>query len=774
MAYNSLRHDIGITNVGSAGAGTALIGMMLAQTPDGTPAYAEYDGKYLADQFFTGAPSQVNMNPEEELILSQDNWRSGISREYFDSTLPEKYFKSIGMDLRHYGMAIAGPTPTAISGFPVARATISNGDMEANSDWSGTGSQSDDRAHGGTYSWVCTTGNTAYQNAATWTDDWQGEYFRFECWVWCTVAGRVKISISDGQGTGDSSTNSLTSTWEKLTVTRQLHASASYLRVVLDASGATGGYFDDATLGSPGTVVAFAEFNDKLYAASGASVFELHSGGSSFTYVNVLPATITDLEPFTDDQLYIAQGFAANYWEMTTGKAFTINSASGTATYQFFETVHAAAPTMYGNDAANTLYKNTDPSETGANAWATRITVDSSYHSITDLLSKSGALYIMKEDMPYYLNSSDAVQGDLAPELKVGTSSTSGKNAYLWKNKIYIPFGAQGLLEIDGTTNTFLNPAGYCTNLSEYAGRVCAVAGDEEYLFAIITEVVPLFSNNIYIIAGREETISGTTSWVWHPIAEFAFDGECETAFVSNVYQKRLWISSNDSVDSLYYIPLPVGYGDIENDANRKFKTATYFETPFLHGGFKADDKAWIKITLTMGHPYNANRYFTVHYKTLDGSWTSIGNFTGASGNMVQSRFIDTTNKPFSSMMALKFTAVTDDTDYTPILLSYDVRAIMYPKIKRLIHCVVRCANEIVCKNGMIDTSNRATIKSTLDNARSNAVWPISIRDIDGSTLKVKFLPVPSSLQRLMITKKEKGRSDERHYHCLMMEVEGV
>jgi hypothetical protein len=195
-------------------------------------------------------------------------------------------------------------------------------------------------------------------------------------------------------------------------------------------------------------------------------------------------------------------------------------------------------------------------------------------------------------------------------------------------------------------------------------------------------------------------------------------------------------------------------------------------ETPWLHGNFKSDNKAWIELTVTMGHTYNANRYFTVHYKKLgDSSWTSIGNFTGSSSSMKQTRYIDTTNKPFSTMLKLRFTAVTNDTDYTPILLDYKVKSIPFFPIRKITHAVIRCANEIVCKQeGQVDKGMYNTIKSTLDNARNNAIWLVPIRDIDGDTKYVKFLPVSTQTARMLVTRKEKGREQERHYHVLLLE----
>ncbi|GAG68955.1 unnamed protein product, partial [marine sediment metagenome] len=56
------------------------------------------------------------------------------------------------------------------------------------------------------------------------------------------------------------------------------------------------------------------------------------------------------------------------------------------------------------------------------------------------------------------------------------TSSTSGKNSLAFKDRIYIPCGAQSLFEYDAGTVSDLSPAGFCTNLSDFNGRVHALA----------------------------------------------------------------------------------------------------------------------------------------------------------------------------------------------------------------------------------------------------------------------------------------------------------
>jgi len=280
-------------------------------------------------------------------------------------------------------------------------------------------------------------------------------------------------------------------------------------------------------------------------------------------------------------------------------------------------------------------------------------------------------------------------------------------------------------------------------------------------LFAAIDNGATL----IEILAGRYETINSTTRWVWHPQQEITLAG-CETMYVSNVYQKRLWIASTSSAQSLYYIPLPQGYGNVAGDANRSFLTGGYFTTPLLHANFVGDNKSWIKITLRMGQTYNAGRYFTVSYKKLGGAWVSIGNFTGTATSMTQTRYLPTT--PITTqMLQLKIQGVTDDTTITPILYSYDLRAILYPSNRRIIRAIVRCADNILCNDGTMDRdSSAAVIKATIEEAR-NATWPVTMYDYkDGTTKYVKFLPV-----RGEVVRDEKSRNVERHYTLYLQEV---
>ena len=781
--YNANQHDLGLVNVGSDGAGTSVIGMMLAQrkAPDGSlaPFYEEYDDEYLASQFFSDPAGYGNLPPEKSIAIRQDSWRSGFGEDRYDSDDPERYFSSFGMDMRHKGRAILGWTPTTVTKPTANSPSLIDADLESWSggalvSWSVTGGVTEESAggniHAGVRSAWLSSGATVYQNIS-WLAKYQNRLFTFTMWVRSEDANKHRIEIYDGVGSTYSSYHTGGGAFEQLTVTRRLDSAATQLMVRGVSEGGGAAYFDDSAISVPslGTGVVHADFNGQNYASIGKILAKMNGTGTAFTAVYEFPVSITALVPFQvsgTSYLFIFLGTSNAYWYMTTGEALTESTAAD-KTYQYAVWVHGVADTMWANDGGNTMRSTVDPLN-GGTAWSGQTVIGRPDHSITALLEWQNLVYIMKEDRPYYIDSSGNVQDDVVPQLETEKATTSGKNATIWQNKLYTQAGAQTLAEVDTSgTITFRSPALSTYNQSEFVGQIFALAHDTFYLYAVIDN-----SAKVEILAGRMETVGSTTSWVWHPIQEITLTG-CETAWVSTVFQKRLWISSTSSGESLYYIPLPATYGNIESDTNRNFKTDGYFETPWLHGNFRADNKHFTKITASLGHDFDTDIYFECWYKRPGGSYVDAGDLKGTSGDRNPELFIPDDGSsvpPFDKKMRLKFVGKTDDTTKTPVLEDYDLRAVLYPTIRKIIACKVRVSDEVRNKLGMVD-GTALLYKTTLDNARDNVLEPISIRDIDGNTTTVKLLPLPRGTPRWELVKDEQGRNQERWYNLLMMVV---
>lgn len=459
----------------------------------------------------------------------------------------------------------------------------------------------------------------------------------------------------------------------------------------------------------------------------------------------------------------------SSYYYMDTGENFTQSTLDVAPTDSFAREFQPVGLTMWKFLDTNRIYSATDPSNAGGANWSSVTTVDSPDYDILKLLSNGSTLVLKKEDRTFYIDTEGAVQ-ILVEDTRHLSSSTTGKSGVHWQGKYYIPAGTQSLVEYDSGTITWRSPSKYAVSLSDFNGEVQAVTGDEEYLIAIVDN-----SSKIEVLFGRTEVINGATAWVWHPYQEITLAG-CQLAFVSGVYQKRLWIGSTSGGDSMYYIPLPAGYGDLVTDANRSFATNGYFITPKHHANFKGTTKGFTEIEIGLGHTFDTDIYFECHYKKEgDSSWTDAGDLRGTSSNRTPSLYFPadgSSNEPSSTSFQLKFVGKTDDTTKTPVMLWYKIDGVLYPTQRNIISCVVRCADGILDKEGVDSGLTAKEIKSYLESAR-DATFPVTINDIRGETQTVRFLPtIPFG----KVTRAEKilnreTENIEEHYNLEMMVV---
>ena len=447
--YVKERHDCGLLRQN----GSTKVGFLLAKDKSGLKIWEEFDDEYLAihqtDEAGYGA-----LQPEKEFRIGQESYRSGFGLKDYNSSDPERYHLAYNLDMRNRDIVLPSYGATSVTKPSAPTPTLANVDMELDASWGG-GAQSATQNHtgGGTYSWFKTASGSITQTIANIKP---GLTYTIKVWVYPTSVGGCKVGINDGVTLTYGDTSTGTGAWEQITHTKTIAATASGGTAFLTTVDEDDNYFDDVTIEvtalTAGTTVAFAEFNDKLYASFGRTLGVLNGAGTAFTFVAYFPATITDLEPFTDSKLYIAQGTGAAYYEMNTSEALTINTLT-VKTFQFFETVHGSSPTMWGNDGTNTLRSTVNPAN-GGTQWSAQTTVSSSYKAITDLKAYTNLLYIMKEDRPYYLDSSGNVK-ILTNITTAITHSEGGKNVTEWNGNIYMPWSTEALLEYNDTAATF-------------------------------------------------------------------------------------------------------------------------------------------------------------------------------------------------------------------------------------------------------------------------------------------------------------------------------
>ena len=415
--------------------------------------------------------------------------------------------------------------------------------------------------------------------------------------------------------------------------------------------------------------------------------------------------------------------------------------------------------TMWKQLSPNKLYSTTTPND--ATSWTTATTVDSPDYEINALVSQDNTVYIPKKDRPFYLTAGGTVEV-LVDDTKAISTSDSGKNSTTWHGDLFMPWGTGSLLRYHNGVPEWIDPALYCRNLGDFDGQIQGFAGDDQWGYAIVDN-----DTKVEILAGREEA----GGWVWHgSLCEITLTG-CEFAFVSSVFKKRLYISSTDSTESLYYVNLYANYGDVTNDANRNFPDGGELHTPFLHASFKGDTKAYIKITLTM-EDTSSTVYFEGHYRKLGQSWAQGADIGDFKTSPTTTKYIPVdagSLKPKSTMMQFKFVEKTGSATSTPKLINVDIRAILYVTKRRIIECVVRGCDAPLNRQKMGDAISASHISTVLIEA-DNATWPVTFYpwgwQSSSDTVYVNFLSADE-----VIEIDEESRKPESHWYLRLLEV---
>jgi len=757
---------------------------MLAEK-NGYKNYARYDDQTLANQFYTGQPDYGYLPPEKEIAIIQSNSEAGFGLEFADSNDDKRYYYSIGADNRFKNNTILGPLPVAIAlptTYTVSPPSITNGDFETGgvgnppTGWTvdaGTAvlSTAFAGAHGGTYACTITPAGAdviIHQDLA-WDDELQETPVRAEVWFECAGAAGTtlgKITIDDGVGTTSASQTSFSgSVWYKTTVTRTLDASATRLRIIITGDYVASNvacYADDCVVyvAHVAPPIDSVVMNDKLFFAMGSCIFSLNSNstGDGFDYVGNVYYPITNLcevhivASVQVTYLFICTGSLNAYWYYRDD---TPTLTESTAADPYAEFMVNVSGVYYKVTLPNTVKKTTNPLNGGV-AWSAASIVGPHEEDITAVEVDVDIPYFGKEDTVYYLDTADAAY-PMISDMDSLRSSTNCVNMLVWHKKLYVPCGNQGLVEYDNGTVTWRSPSLFVTNLNYFTGSVQALAADEEYLYAIVDN-----GTKIEVVAGHQRYVEGRYIWAWHPIQEITLAG-AQYAVVSNVFAKRLWIGSTSSANSIYYIPITTRYGDIANDSSYRYLTGGYDITPWYHLNLKADDKAYLSMTLST-EECDATNYVQVYYQTyytaLTGTWTLLGKFDASPTETISL----SASVPTGTMIRFKRVITTASTSTSPRITGMDCRGIWRPEKRKMIQCAVIVKDNPINRNGSKSDETEKSL-STAIIEQNDRTAPTTFYDIDGTSHLASF--ISASKQNVRLT----AEGNPEYEYVLLLEL---
>jgi hypothetical protein len=370
------------------------------------------------------------------------------------------------------------------------------------------------------------------------------------------------------------------------------------------------------------------------------------------------------------DYLIIARGLAAvyKYWDGST-----LTESNLSKPIQFCQTI---VDVLWASVSAYEVASSTNPLNGGS--WETATTVGNTSVTITGILEHPDSVYVGTEEMPYYIDD-DGTVDPMDHVFHCYKSAYTGRNMFCHNGFIYIPAGNGGLYEYDtadSITNR-LSPDIYCGNIGAHLGNILAMAGDDQYLYAIIDN-----GTTIDIMRGRWEMIKDSATWVWHPIGSITgltdSSGNCNHAYISNLAGSlRLWIICNNAADGIYYMHIPTIYSSPDLDTDFLFNGNSTFYTSWIRGDNPDTNKRFYRLGIR-NTDTTATYPIAVYYRTVeDGAWTLLTTLT--SDGYTQVNFPDNT---YGYM--IQFKILMESTSYTssPVLESLSLYFAEYASLQ--------------------------------------------------------------------------------------------
>lgn len=379
--------------------------------------------------------------------------------------------------------------------------------------------------------------------------------------------------------------------------------------------------------------------------------------------------------------------------------------------------------TLFGIKQAggNKLRKATNP--TGSWSDASAQYPGSPSDKQNDLQNCGGVIWILKEDGPYYLSDSSIIQP--FPELETIKHGDAGKNSNVFLNRLYFRMGVQQEWEIDGADLTEVTPSLFAPGISNYNYPCVARAGDESWLYNIIRRGTTWLA----ILAGRWEYLAGATRWIWHEIRDIGLTNVA-CAFVSSIEGRPyLYLGSTNSSEKVYKVYLPVT-NDATADSGYRFHTSGSLWSPKYRTLLFVANKLWRALT-ARSLSLSATKYINA-YRSQDAgaSFTLLGKLDTS-----PEQTLDYPSGIESTQMNLRLDFVSDSDTAGPVLLDYNLKAIlMMASVARFNH-TIKCAENLILKKNLASDTTISAIAAFINTIRDKIC---TLGDRDGSEHSVK------------------------------------
>lgn len=733
----SRTHDISLQKIGGTEYGYMLV------RKKGAPAWkVTFAPTAMVQGASDTEATYANTPPEIEKVAAQEDWRKGMGENRYEDA--RRYAQSTGCDARSVSGIVLGPVATEATtvNSPAFDATdrppIFNGGFET---WistvvdgwqvtAGTITKESTTVQAGTYG--IKGPGTVTPFGVSQVLSYNGCFatfpqITFTCYFRSSAANddiQVRFMLNDAEVAITTKTDMAGDTWTQLSVAytptawaqtdtlevRAEHTQAAGADKYIDTAAISysgGSYATTAVLGTP---TWLQEYASALYLLTSTGVWKWNNSTTKWDRQQGSPPNGTSAGVYTNgttDYLAICRGTTRRWWRFdgTTWAVNSYNSTDNSGDNRYASFWIGIALNGWKALAANKLASASDPFN---GSW-TQVTIGETGYDVTGLIDVAGIPYMAKENGLFKRDGSTTTE--IANEMRSLNSTTTGENLTFWQSVVYFPAGTQTLFQYDPGANDLASgaaPSVMSRGMADYSGRIYAMAGDDQYLYAFVGGL----SGKIELLAGRNESIAGTTSWVWHPIYQATATDVAHMVVSTVTSPNRLWwISTEGGASKVRYTILPDKYSDVTTATSYTFQTGGTFTTGTYHMGFVDQDKAYAYLTL-FSENLTADLTVVVGYKLdNDASWTTLGTFNTSP---FQTLYFPTNAVKSAKKIRLQFTLATNANTTTPKITAYALHGLVAFTRRHMFDFTVKVSDNVRQLNQTQDNTSGLVLAGNL------------------------------------------------------------
>lgn len=436
------------------------------------------------------------------------------------------------------------------------------------------------------------------------------------------------------------------------------------------------------------------ELGGYIYLAMGRYILKIDQGSdtiSSDIDLNTISvgAQAKSLAVFKS-KMYVALGENLAF-RQTTGNGTYTAQADGLKATLFQVAEHRMYRIHSVSTSAASYLSNVqnDPMEDAD--WSASDPIGDTSVAATGMTNLAYQLFIAKEDGLYAADIETGRFPSITPELKPWRHSNNGRGIKGWGGLVLMPT-IRGLKLYFGGQLYTAGPEVMSQNDSEVSGRITAIAGDANWVYAAVYN-----GTNSYVLAGRvarpDDQYPGEMLWhvVWYETG-----GPFTAMEVTGVNNEpRLWFASQTE---LKYVKLGSGLDNPLQDSTATYSSTATDYYPAHDAGSPMVDKHFLELRVYAEH-LSPTQYITWYYRLDDDTdWTLLGVTRESPVEVLK---FDQAMEPLGRRVALKAVWTRGaTTTSTPIVRNVEVLSVEYPPNRKVLQAAVLLADNVQLRSG--------------------------------------------------------------------------